>query len=147
MTSEDTKTLCVMQYKPNVPLRPIVSIIGYLSLGQTLGWPTDQQQWQLSTPHEQLNGICPQPGFSSSRSSRHNGQFQHSVILHQGAYKGSMDLLGQHFKEVILRLFRHVLATSYFSFNGQFYEQTNGGLATVSGHRELIYGGLRGEGT
>ncbi|XP_033609102.1 uncharacterized protein LOC117282660 [Cryptotermes secundus] len=35
-----------------------------------------------------------------------------------------MDLLGRHFAEDILRLFRHVLTTSYF--NGQFYEQTDG---------------------
>jgi hypothetical protein len=37
-----------------------------------------------------------------------------------------MDLLGRNFKDIILRLFRHVLTTSYFSFNGQFYEQTDG---------------------
>jgi hypothetical protein len=30
------------------------------------------------------------------------------------------------FKEDMLRLFRHVLTTSYFSFNGQFYEQIDG---------------------
>jgi hypothetical protein len=33
-----------------------------------------------------------------------------------------MELLG-HFEVDFLRLFRHVLTTSYFSFNGQFYEQ------------------------
>jgi hypothetical protein len=37
--------------------------------------------------------------------------------------KETMDLLGWHFKEDILRLFHHVLTTSYFSFNGQFYKQ------------------------
>jgi retron-type reverse transcriptase len=38
----------------------------------------------------------------------------------------TMDLLRRHFDEDILRLFRHVLTTSYFSFNGQFYEQIDG---------------------
>jgi hypothetical protein len=42
------------------------------------------------------------------------------------AIKDIIDLLGRHFEEDILRLFRHVLTTSYFSFNGQFYEQING---------------------
>jgi hypothetical protein len=40
--------------------------------------------------------------------------------------KETMDLLGQHFEEDILRLFRHILTTPYFSFNGQFYEQIDG---------------------
>jgi retron-type reverse transcriptase len=40
--------------------------------------------------------------------------------------KDIMDLLGLHFEENILLLFRHVLTTSYFSLNGQFYEQIDG---------------------
>jgi hypothetical protein len=38
----------------------------------------------------------------------------------------AMDLLGRHFEEDVLGLFRHVLTTSYFTFNGQFYGQTDG---------------------
>jgi retron-type reverse transcriptase len=40
--------------------------------------------------------------------------------------KETMDLLGRHFEEDTLRLFRYVLTTSYFSFNGQFSEQIDG---------------------
>jgi hypothetical protein len=40
--------------------------------------------------------------------------------------KETMNLLGWHFEEDILRIFRHVLTTSYFSFNSQFYEQIVG---------------------
>jgi hypothetical protein len=40
--------------------------------------------------------------------------------------KDTMDLLEQHFKKDILRLICHVLTTSYFSYNGQFYEQIDG---------------------
>jgi hypothetical protein len=40
--------------------------------------------------------------------------------------KNTMDLLGRHFEENILRLFHHVLTTSCFSFIGQFYEQIDG---------------------
>jgi hypothetical protein len=40
--------------------------------------------------------------------------------------KETMDLLGRHFEEDILGLFCHVLTTSYFTFNGQFYGQTDG---------------------
>jgi hypothetical protein len=40
--------------------------------------------------------------------------------------KGNKDLLGCHLEEYVLGLFRHVLTTSYFTFNGQFYGQTVG---------------------
>jgi hypothetical protein len=37
----------------------------------------------------------------------------------------ALRLLSRHF-DAILRLFRHVLTSSFFIFNGQFYEQTDG---------------------
>jgi hypothetical protein len=40
--------------------------------------------------------------------------------------KETMDLLGRHFKEDVVGLFRYVLTTSHFTFNGQFYGQTDG---------------------
>jgi hypothetical protein len=41
------------------------------------------------------------------------------------AIRETIDLLGCHFKENVLGLFRQVLTTSYFTFNGQFYGQTD----------------------
>ena len=38
----------------------------------------------------------------------------------------SLNLLRQHFSEDFLALFRRVLTSTYFSFGGQFYEQTDG---------------------
>jgi hypothetical protein len=43
----------------------------------------------------------------------------------------TMSLLSRHFEEDILRPFRQVLTSSYFSFAGQFYEQIDG-VAMVS---------------
>jgi hypothetical protein len=40
--------------------------------------------------------------------------------------KETMELLRRHFEEDVLGLFRHILTTSYFTFNGQFYGQTDG---------------------
>jgi hypothetical protein len=48
------------------------------------------------------------------------------LLFTRVAIKDTMDLLGRHFEEDILRLFRHILTTSYFSFNSQFYEQIDG---------------------
>jgi hypothetical protein len=36
----------------------------------------------------------------------------------------ALRLLTRHFDEAILRLFRHVLTSSFFSFNGQFYDHS-----------------------
>jgi hypothetical protein len=37
----------------------------------------------------------------------------------------TLRFLSRHFDEDMLRLFRHVLTSSFFSFNGQFYKQIN----------------------
>jgi len=38
----------------------------------------------------------------------------------------SLELLSQHFEDDVLSLFKHVLTSTYFCFDGQFYEQTDG---------------------
>jgi retron-type reverse transcriptase len=40
--------------------------------------------------------------------------------------KDSLSLLSQHFTEDILALFKLVLTSTYSSFNGQYFEQTDG---------------------
>jgi hypothetical protein len=38
----------------------------------------------------------------------------------------SLELLSHHFEEDVLALFKHVLPSTYFCFDGQFYEQRDG---------------------
>jgi hypothetical protein len=38
----------------------------------------------------------------------------------------SLDLLSHHFEDDVLALFKHVLTSTHFCFDGQFYEQTDG---------------------
>jgi hypothetical protein len=38
----------------------------------------------------------------------------------------SLSLLSHHFQDGILALFKHVLTSMYFCYDGQFYEQTDG---------------------
>jgi len=38
----------------------------------------------------------------------------------------SLELLSHHFGDDVLALFKHVLTSTYFCFDGQFYEQTDG---------------------
>ena len=38
----------------------------------------------------------------------------------------SLELLSRHFEDDVLSLFKHALTSTYFCFDGQFYEQTDG---------------------
>ena len=38
----------------------------------------------------------------------------------------SLELLSERFEDDVLALFKHVLTSTYFCFDGQFYEQTDG---------------------
>ncbi|PNF15534.1 hypothetical protein B7P43_G16534 [Cryptotermes secundus] len=114
--------------KPDIPLRPIVS---------TIGSPT----YRLA---KHLAGLLRTYTGNGPRHVRNSMEFVHTLdSLHVDPHdimvsfdvvslftrvpiKDTMGLLGRHFEENILRLFRHVLTTSYFTFNGQFYEQTDG---------------------
>jgi retron-type reverse transcriptase len=40
--------------------------------------------------------------------------------------KDSLTLLSQHFTDDVLALFQHVLTSTYFCMDGQFYKQTDG---------------------
>jgi hypothetical protein len=51
--------------------------------------------------------------------------FDFVTLFTRESIKKAMDLLELQFEEDVLGLFRHVLATSYFIFNGQFYGQTD----------------------
>jgi len=49
----------------------------------------------------------------------------------------SLELLSHHFEDDALALFKHALTSTYFGFDGQFYEQTDG-VAMASPHSPLI---------
>jgi hypothetical protein len=67
---------------------------------------------KVSTPDEELERFCP------SRTPGHNGQLRRIVAHTRVPITETMSLLGRHFEKDILRLFRHVLMASYFSFAG-----------------------------
>jgi len=115
-------------HKEGVPLSPIVSNIGA---------PT----YQLS---KYLAGLLSQ----LTRNSAHHGKnsFQFVQILESLRVRpedlmvsfdmvstftnvpivDSLELLSHHFEEDVLALFKHVLTSTYFCFDGQFYVQTDG---------------------
>ena len=58
----------------------------------------------------------------------------------------SLQLLSKHFDKDVLALFKHTLTSTYFCFNGQYYEQTDGvshGLTPLTCDCQLLYGGFR----
>src|SRR5215469_1292483 len=115
-------------HKEGVPLRPIVSNIGA---------PT----YQLS---KHLAGLLSPLTGKSTHHVKNSAQFTQTldtiriqpqefmvsfdiVSLFTNVPIGdSLELLSQHFKKDILALFRHALTSTYFCFDGQYYEQTDG---------------------
>jgi hypothetical protein len=65
--------------------------------------------------------------YESDWSKLHKKLTYYVVFLYnQVPLVKSLNLLSQHFSKEILALLRHVLTSTYFSVDGQFYEQTDG---------------------
>jgi hypothetical protein len=119
---------CKNRHKPGVPLRPIVS---------TIGSPTYRLSQHLASlisghtghsPHDIKNSIEFVQVLSSFQVDTHDVTVFFDIVslFTKVPKRGTMDLLGRHFEEDVLGIFCHVLTTSYFTFNGQFYGQTDG---------------------
>ena len=115
-------------YKEGIQLRPKVSNIGA---------PTYQLSKHLSRLFNQLVG----KSAHHVKNSFHFIQILKTLKIKPGDLMVSFDvvslftkvpveesltLLSQHFNKEILSLYKHVLTSTYFCFDGQFYEQTDG---------------------
>jgi hypothetical protein len=115
-------------HKDGVPLRPIV---------RNIGAPTYQLSKYLAGFLSQLTGKV----THHVRNSLQFVQTWDSIIVQPEELMVSFDvvslftkvpitdtlqLVGQHFEEDLLVLFKHMLTSTYFCFKGKFYEQTNG---------------------
>jgi hypothetical protein len=115
-------------HKEGVPLRPIVNNIGA---------PT----YQLS---KYLAGLLSQLTGNSAHNVKNSFQFVRILeslriqpedlmvsfnvvsLFTNIPIVDSLELLIHHFEDDVLALFKHVLNSTYFCFDGQFYEQTDG---------------------
>jgi len=115
-------------HKEGVPLRPIVNNIGA---------PT----YQLA---KHLTGLLTHLTGNSAHHVKNSFHFTKIVeslqvqpedlmvsfdvvsLFTKVPVVDSLSLLSQHFEDSILALFRYVLTSTYFCYDGQFYEQTDG---------------------
>ena len=115
-------------HKEGVPLRPIVNNIGA---------PT----YQLA---KHLTGLLKHLTGNSTHHIKNSFHFTEIVdslqvnpedlmvsfdvesLFTKVPVADSLSLLSQHFEDSILALFRHVLTSTYFCYDGQVYEQTDG---------------------
>jgi hypothetical protein len=115
-------------HKLGLPLRPTVS---------TTGSPTYRLAQHLArllsghtghSPNHIKNSIEFVQVLSSIQVATHEIMVSFDIVslFTKVPIRATMDLLGRHFEEDVLGLFRHVLTTSYFTFHGQFYGQTDG---------------------
>ena len=135
-------------HKEGIPLRPTVSNIGA---------PTYQLSKHLSGLLSQLTG----KSAHHVKNSFHFIEILKTLKIKPGDLMVSFDvvslftkvpveesltLLSQHFNKEILSLYKHVLTSTYFCVDGQFYEQTEWPWApTLPGYRQPLHGRLRDE--
>ncbi|PNF38697.1 hypothetical protein B7P43_G17587 [Cryptotermes secundus] len=138
-------------HKPDVPLWPIASTFAsptYLLAKHSAGLLSNNM---VNCLHHKSNSMEFIHSLCSFHVDPHDiMQFRCSVALHQGAYRRYYGSARTTFRRryletfppcpdhLILHLQCPVLPTNRWCGDG---------FATVSGHRKLIYGGLRGEGT
>jgi hypothetical protein len=111
-------------HKEGVPLRPIVSTIGASTyrLAGLLGVHIGGSPHRVRNSMEVINTIH----TLRARPRDILAGFDVISLFTLAPIEKALRLLSRHFLEAILRLFRHVLTSSFFSFNGHFYEQTDG---------------------
>jgi hypothetical protein len=115
-------------HKPGVPLSPTISTIGsptYCLAQHLARLPSGHTG---HSPHHIKYSIEFVQVLSSLQVDTHYIMVSLDIVslFTKVPIRETMDLLGSHFEEDVLGLFRHVLTTSYFTFNGQFYGQTDG---------------------
>jgi hypothetical protein len=83
---------------------------------------TQRPHRPLTTPYKNLHRVRPSLEFTPGDIIV---SFDIVSLFTKVPIKETTDLLGRHFKEDVLGLFHHAITTSYFTFNGQFYGQTD----------------------
>jgi hypothetical protein len=115
-------------HKPGVPLRPIVNTVGSPTYRLALHLALLLRGHTSHSPHHIKNSIGFVQVFSSLQVNNCDIMVSSDLVslFTRVPIKETMYLLGRHFEEDVLGLFRHILSTSYFTFNWQFYGQTDG---------------------
>lgn len=115
-------------HKAEVPLRPIIN---------TIGGPTYALAKFLTGQLQPLVGKCPHHISNSSEfvkilrnitvaPSDLLVSFDVVSLFTRVPVNDAMNLLQPHFQPDIINLFRHALSSTYFLYDGRFYEQTDG---------------------
>ena len=115
-------------HKVNVPLRPIVNSIGS---------PTYALAKYLTGLLQPLVGKCSHHVKNSFQfieildnikvnSTDILVSFDVESLFTKVPLKETLELLSSHFDAKIINLFRHVLTSTYFLFDGNYYEQSDG---------------------
>lgn len=115
-------------HKTDVPLRPIVSAIGS---------PTYTLAKHLTTLLQPVVGTCEHHVKNSTEFVKniHNIKLDPQDILvsfdvvslfTRVPLKDALQLLESNFTPDVIALFKHVLTSTYFLYDGQFYEQQDG---------------------
>jgi len=115
-------------HKGGVPMRPIISNIGAPTYKLAKYLPGLLKPLIGTTMHHVKNSVQFIQILQTIQIEPHDLLVSFDIVsLFTNVPIGdSLLLLEQHFNIDLVNLFRHVLTSTYFYFNGQYYEQTDG---------------------
>jgi hypothetical protein len=115
-------------HKPGVPQRPIISTIGSPTYRLAQHFARLLSGHSGHSPHYIKNSIEFVQVLSSLQVDTNDIMVSFDIVslFTKVPIRETIDLLGRHFEEDALGLFGLFLTTSYLTFNGQFYAQTDG---------------------
>jgi len=112
-------------HKEGVPLRPIVRNIGTPTYHLSKYLAGLLSKFTGNSAHHVKNSLHFVQILESLRVQPEDLMVSFDVVslFTNVPIVGSLELLSHHFEDDILTLFKHVLTSTYFSFDAQFYEQ------------------------
>jgi len=80
---------------------------------------------EFGTPCEKIPSVRPDIGIYRVKPEDRMVSFDSVSLFTEVPIVDSLELLSHHFEDDVLALFTHVLTSTYFCFDRQFYEQTD----------------------
>jgi hypothetical protein len=115
-------------HKEGVPLRPTVTNTGAPTYQLSRYFAGLLSQLTGNSAHHMKNSLPFIQILESLRVQPEDLMVSFDVVslFTEVLIVDSLELPSHHFEDNVLALFKHVLTSTYFHFDGQFYEQTDG---------------------
>jgi hypothetical protein len=97
-----------------------------IPISETLNSTTDTVGWTQRVPYQELSWLHTEVKINNSERDRHPDRFEHSIYFHKSTTQGDLTATGTKIQGGISDLFKQTVTSTYFLFNGKYYDQKDG---------------------